>query len=116
MISPSCTAVAARIVSHQPLKSTLRLRRPFLIARHFVKPNEAACKKAHAFAGPFLLYAEERPQIDRETPDSLLENLAKKLLFEGKGSDKPRIQAIKGVISLIIISLEPARQPLNRIE
>jgi hypothetical protein len=81
-----------------------------------VKPNEAARKKAHALAGPLLFDAEDRPQIDRESPDSLLQNLAKKLLFKRKGPDKPRIQAIESVIGTIIIPLEPARKPLNRIE
>src|ERR1022692_3450163 len=110
MVSPGCPGKPFGLVVSQPLQSERCFVQPLSVPVSFMQPQETPCEEAHPLSGMTACYADQGTQIEGESADALLKGDAKVLIVECQRAQKPCIEAIKCVITLVVVSLKPIRQ------
>src|ERR1700722_5857398 len=79
-----------------------------------MQTNESSGQKSHALRRMLFRDAQQRTQIQRKPPHTLLQHRAQKIRFEGERTHRGA-KAIEGVIAAIVVFLKPTGQSGNRL-
>src|SRR3984957_20694791 len=81
-----------------------------------MEANKTPGQKPHALRGTALRNTKERTQVDRKSAHTLLEHCSQEVGLEGQRTHVFGVQAIKGVVALIVVPFEPTGKSPDRFE